>query len=1098
MIFSIVPTFAFTVNLICGKITEMADFVHLHTHSEFSLLDGLSRLEDLTKKIRELGMKAVALTDHGAMYGSFKFYLKAIDEGLKPIVGCEIYHARASRFDKQKKMGDDQYHLVLLATNLEGYKNLMKIVSHAHLEGFHYKPRADVEVLKKHSKGLIALSGCMSGIIAKSILNDEPEYAEKWIRTFIDIFGKENFFIELQRHPGIAQLPRLEKKLIALSRKYGLGLVATNDAHYVAKGDAYAQEVLMCIQTRSSMQDSERPMSMIDVPDFYIKSAKEMEAQFADLPEAIENTVKIADRCNLTIPHDRWILPPYDVPKGETVETWIRKLVDKRLPERFSKVTQEMKDRIAYELSVIVKKGYSTYFLIVQDFVNWAKEQGIAVGPGRGSAAGSLVSYVLGITEIDPLYHNLHFERFLNPDRPTPPDIDIDFADKRRDEVLRYVMNKYGEDKVAQIITFGTMEARMAVRDVARALGWSYSQGDRIAKIIPQGKQGFPMSLDRALEESPELKDLYDSNEKVKELIDVSKKLEGVSRHASVHAAGVVVADKPLTEYTPIQREARGGKIITQYDMYCLDLNAVSDGRAVGLMKIDFLGLRNLTILENALKLVKQTRKKTVKVADIPLEDPETYELIASGNNVGVFQLESRGMQSLAKDLKPNRFTDIAAMVALFRPGPMALIPQFIEGKKKPKSITYLHPDLEPILGATYGILVYQEQVTEIAHRMAGYTLTQADSLRMAMGKKKKELMKKEKVKFIEGCLKNGYKRALAEQLFGFMEKFAAYGFNMPHSVSYATIAYWTAYVKAHYPVEFMTALITAELESASGPQRDEKIIHVLNECRRMELAVLPPDITISSSEFTIEDTSIRFGLAAIKNVGDAAIEAIQEARKDGPFTGLKDFLMRVDLRRVNKKTVDSLIKAGCFDSFGNRTQLRVYYEQIIKDIQSQKAKEDGGQFGLFSGSQISAKMHPVDVLPKTVVSNDADILAYEREVIGFALSVNVLERYRAILQKKSTTSVVKLKPGMKDIVLGAVVKGIKEVITKRDNHAMAFVTLSDYQADVEAVVFPKVYIQTKKIWKIDEPVLVKGSVQEKEGRTTLLIDKAISLKAYE
>ena len=1081
----------------CDTISAMSDFVHLHTHSEFSLLDGLSRVDRLVAYAKELEMGALALTDHGAMYGSFKFYLKALDAGIKPIIGCEIYHARNSRLDKQAKMGADQYHLVLLAKDFEGYKNLMKIVSHAHLEGFHYRPRADVEVLKQHSKGIIALSGCMAGIIARSILNDEPEAAKQWIETFIDIFGRENFYLELQRHPGIPQLQILEKQLITFSRTYGLGLVATNDAHYLRKEDAYAQEVLLCIQTRTSILESNRPLSMIDVPDFYLKSGKEMEALFADLPEAIENTAKIAERCTLAIPYGKWILPPYEVPKGETVESWLARLVEERLAKRFDTVTKEIRERIAYELQVITKKGYATYFLIVQDFVNWAKQQGIAVGPGRGSAPGSLVSYNLGITEIDPLFQNLRFERFLNPDRPTPPDIDIDFADKRRDEVLRYVMNKYGENKVAQIITFGTLEARMAVRDVARALGWSYSQGDRIAKLVPQGKQGFSMSLDRALEESSELHELYNSNTKVKELIEVAKKLEGVARHASVHAAGVVIADRSLTEYAPVQRETRGGKVITQYDMYCLDMNAVSDGRAVGLMKIDFLGLRNLTILEQALKLLVQTRNKKLRVQEIPFDDKSTYQLIGSGNNIGVFQLESRGMQSLAKDLQPNRFSDIAAMVALFRPGPMALIPQFISGKKNPKEITYLHPDLKPILGDTYGILVYQEQVTEIAHRMAGYTLTEADMLRMAMGKKKKELMKKERIKFIEGCVENGYKKALAEQLFGFMEKFAAYGFNMPHSVSYATIAYWTAYVKAHYPVEFMTALITAELESSSGPQRDEKIIQVLNECRRMQIPVLAPDINASHSEFTIEAGSIRFGLNAIKNIGGAAIEAIEEARAAGPFTGLKDFLLRVDLRRVNKKTAESLIKAGCFDAFGNRAQIKAYYDLVVKDIQSQKTREEDGQFGLFATQTSSIHSHPVDALPQGVVTNSQELLSFEREVIGFALSVNVLEQYRAILAKKTTSRIAQLKPGMNSVVIGAVVKGIKEVATKRNNDAMAFVSLSDYEADVEVVVFPSVYAHTKRIWKQDEPVLVKGNVQEKEGRVTVLVEKAISLRAH-
>lgn len=1070
----------------------MSDFVHLHVHSEYSLLDGLSRVGNIVDYVKEHGMNECALTDHGAMYGIFKYYLKATTAGIKPLLGCEIYHAAKSRFDQPTKMGSDQFHLVLLAKNVTGYKNLMKIVSHAHLEGFRYKPRADMEVLSDHHEGLIALSGCLQGIIAQNIMANQPQTAKQWIEKFISIFGKENFYIELQRHPGISALDNVNTHLIAYARQYGLKVVATNDAHYIEKDDAYAHDVMLAIQTRSAITDPDRPMSMIDVPDFYLKTPAEMKAAFADIPEAIDSTLAIAEQCNVEIPIDKWILPPFPVPQGETVESWLRQLVQSKLKDRFEHPDKAIHDRIDYELSVITKKGYAGYFLIVQDFVNWAKKKGIIVGPGRGSAAGSLVSYILRITEVDPLFHKLRFERFLNPDRPTPPDIDIDFADRRRDEVLRYVMEKYGEDRVAQIITFGTMEARMAVRDVARALGWSYSQGDRIAKLVPQGKQGFHMSLDTALTESPELKSLHDTNPKVRELITVAKKLEGVARHASVHAAGVVIADKQITEYTPIQRESRGGKVITQYDMYCLDMNAVSDGRAVGLMKMDFLGLRNLTILEDALNYVKQTTGKVIKMDEIPFDDVKTYEMISQGYTVGVFQLESRGMQALAKDLQPNRFSDIAAMVALFRPGPMALIPQFIEGKKNSKKIHYLHPELKPILESTYGVLVYQEQVTEIAHRIAGYSLSEADMLRMAMGKKKKELMKKEQIRFIDGAVKHGLKSSVAQQLFGFMEKFAAYGFNMPHSVSYATIAYWTAYVKAHYPVQFMTALITAELNAASGSIRDEKIIQTINECKRMGIQVLLPDINESKPGFSIHEGNIRFGLGAIKNIGDAAIESIMEARKT-PFTGMRDFLLRVDLRRVNKKAVESLIKAGAFDRFGNRAQLMMYYDSIIKDIQAQKNSEDGGQFGLFAVGEV--KQSGPDILPQGVVAAEKDILAFEREVLGFALSVNLLDKFRNVLLEKTTP--IQKAPMERMVVLGGLVKEVKLVQTKRDNSTMAFVTLSDYEADIEVVVFPKVYLKTKSLWKRDEPVMIKGKVTQREGSKSLMAEGAISMRHY-
>ncbi|MCR4329115.1 MAG: DNA polymerase III subunit alpha [Candidatus Roizmanbacteria bacterium] len=1074
----------------------MAEFVHLHTHSEFSLLDGLSRIDDLVHKAKDLGMSSIALTDHGAMYGSFRFYLKAQEAGIKPIIGCEIYHAKNSRFDKQQKLGSDQYHLVVLARNLTGYRNLMTIVSKAHLEGFHYKPRADIELLTEYKEGLIVLSGCLQGIVSKHIMQEEPQEAEKWVQKFLQIFGPEHYYLELQRHPNLPILDTVNKELIRLSRKYGIGLVATNDSHYIEKDDAYAHEVLLCIQTRTSMLETNRPMSMIDVPDFYIKSPEEMAALYADIPEAIENTAKIAKLCNLEIPLGQWILPKFPVPENETVETWLKKLTYSRIPNRFEQTNEEILKRIDYEISIIQKKGYAAYFLIVQDFVNWAKDHGIAVGPGRGSAAGSIVSYILGITELNPLLYNLPFERFLNPDRPTPPDIDIDFADERRDEVLRYVTDRYGEDKVAQIITFGTMEARMALRDVARALGWSYSQGDRIAKLIPPSKQGFPVTLDSALEQTPELSQMYRENDKVRELFDVAKKLEGVARHASVHAAGVVIADKPITFYAPIQKEARAGKIITQYDMYCLDMNAVSDGRAVGLMKMDFLGLRNLTILEKALGFVK-IRGTSLTLQEIPLDDKKTYSLIAQGFTVGVFQLESRGMRSLAQDLKPNRFSDISAMVALFRPGPMALIPQFIEGKKDPKKITYLHNDLKPTLAETYGILVYQEQVTELAHRIAGFTLTEADSLRMAMGKKKKELMKRARVKFIAGCEKNGYKKSLAVKLYDFIEKFAAYGFNKAHSASYATIAYWTAYVKAHFPVEFMTALVTSEMTGSSGPLRDQKITQALNECKRMAIDVLPPDINRSISGFSIEEKAIRFGLNAIKNVGSAAIDTITGSReKDGIFMSFSDFLHRVDLRRVNKKTVESLIKAGCFTMFGNKAQLLMYYELNIKTIQQQKSKQEEGQFGLFGEATGSSKQI-VDKLPDIADISEERALLYEREVLGFNVSINILEKYKPIITKKATCTIGEVTPTMGVIILGGVVKQVKFHATKRDNAQMAFVTITDYISEIELVIFPTVFKKTSELWKLDEVLLIKGKVQDKDGRGVVLVDKAIGLKRY-
>src|SRR3989339_1214034 len=1076
----------------------MSDFVHLHVHSEFSLLDGAAKLEKLVQKAKDLGYSALALTDHGAMYGAFKFYLKAKELGIKPIIGCEVYMAEKSRTDKQTRMGADQYHLILLAKDLIGYRNLMKLVSAAHLEGFHYRPRIDLNLLKKHSQGLIGLSACMQGIISQSLLHQEYKKAEKWTKDLQQTFPDGDFYIELQRHPKVPELDKLNQELVKLARKFGIGLVATNDVHYLDKEDAYAQEVLLCIQTRRTVIEKDRPVSMIDVPDYYLKSSEEMKGQFIDYPEAIANTVKIADKCNLEIPHGQWVLPLYEVPKGQTAETWLRKLTEDRLINRYPQPDDKINQRINYEIEIITKKGYATYFLIVQDFVNWAKTHGVIVGPGRGSAAGSIVAYILGITDLDPLMHNLPFERFLNPDRPTPPDIDIDFADDKRDLVVRYVMDKYGVDKVAQIITFGTMEARMVVRDVSRALGWSYTQGDRIAKLIPQGKQGFNLSLEGALQESPELSHLYKTDEKVRNLLDISKKLEGLVRHSSVHADGVVVADQKLTYYTPIQTEARGGKTITQDDMYCLDLNAVSDNKAIGLLKFDFLGLRNLSILGKALSYVKQNHHRDINLSKLSLVDEATYQLIAMGYTIGIFQLESRGMQRLAKDIKPNQFTDISAMVALFRPGPMALIPQFIDGKKNPAHIRYLHSDLKPILAETYGILVYQEQVTEIAHKIAGFTMTEADLLRMAMGKKKKELMKKGQVKFIKGCLAKGYSRKMAEQLFEFIEKFAAYGFNKAHSASYATISYWTAYVKAHYPVEFMTALLTAELEHATGTAREEKIVQILDECKRMGINVLPPDINRSLIDFAIEGKDIRFGLGGIKNIGSAALETILKARKKKLFDAFKDFLLRVDLRKVNKKTVESLVYAGAFDQFGKRAQLLLYYSQIVKEIAKQKSNAEEGQYGLFAKTDFQSQ-DISDRLPEVAEFAEDELIGYEREAIGFYLSANPFNKYLPILKQKKAKAIIDLEQYKnKKIIVGGVVKSVKKIKTKKNNDEMAFATLTDLTAEIEIVIFPKLFSRSRQLWVTNQMILIKGLVQEKDRDLVIIVDEAISLRAYE
>lgn len=1065
-------------------------FTHLHVHSEYSLLDGLAKLDNLLDRAKELGMTSIALTDHGAMYGIFQFYMKAKEKGIKPIMGVEAYKAKGSRLDKNES-DKERYHLLLLAKNYTGYKNLLKLVTKANLEGFYYKPRVDFELLEQYSEGIIATTTCLNGEIPSLLANDQFEEAEEMLKKYIAIF-KDNFYVELQRIPGVDILDKVNKDLIKLARKYGLPLIATNDVHYLLKEDAYAHEVLLCIQTLHTIYEADRPMTMLDTPEFYLKSEEEMKDLFRDLPEAIENTQKIADMCDIEIPHGKIITPIFDTPPGITAEQFLHDLIYQRFPNKFNELTPDIKERIEYEFDIIKNKGYITYFLVVQDFINWAKEHGIAVGPGRGSGAGSLVAYILNITAINPLDYNLPFERFLNPDRPSPPDFDVDFADTRRDEVLAYVTQKYGSEKVAQIITFGRMEARLAVRDVARALGMSYSQGDRLAKMIPQGKQGFPMHIDRALEENPTLKLAYQTEEETKKVIDVAKKLEGVARHSSVHAAGVIIGDKDLSEYVPLQRESKGDRVITQFDMYSLDLNAASDNKAVGLMKYDFLGLRNLTILENAIAEVKITRGETVNLDTISLKDKKTFELIASGHTVGVFQLESQGMRKLAKDLKADKIQDISAMVALYRPGPMDLIPTFLEGKKHPTKIKYLHPDLKKVLGETYGILVYQEQVMDIAHLLAGYTKSQADILRMAVGKKKKYLMKKEHEKFLEGMTKNGYTKTLAEKLFGFIEKFAGYGFNKSHSACYALIAYWTAYMKANYTEEFMSALLTAELQGSAGSIREVKMIQAIDDCKALNIEVLPPDINRSNAEFKIEKGRIRFGLSAIKNVGRAAIDSITAARKTAEFTSLKDFLLRVDLRKVNKKTVESLIKAGAFDNFGNRKILLGYYPHVVEEVGRSKTEVTEGQFGLFSVHTDA----PKDDLPEGSDATNIELIEMEKEVLGFAINKNPLEQYFHIIEKKVNKKIGEISTDdiNESYIIAGSVSRIKKVTTKKNNSEMAFVTLFDETGSIEVIIFPKLYKTTQSMWSANTPVLLKGKVDEKEESLYMIVDNAVDL----
>lgn len=1073
----------------------MSDFVHLHCHTEYSLLDGLAKIPDLLARAQTLGMDALAITDHGAMHGVIKFYLKAKEMGIKPIIGVEAYQAARSRFDKQTGIDSDQYHLVLLAENNTGYHNLMKIVTHAHLEGFYYKPRIDMEVLQDHSEGLIALSGCLNGEIPHLLATEQYATAEKKAKELSEIFGKDHFYLELQKHPNISEQNKVNEKLIELSRKLGLPLVATNDIHYNLPEDAEAQEILLCVQTQHTILERNRPLSMISSPDFYMRSQEEMKGLFIQYPEAIENTGKIAQMCNVEIELGKWILPNFEVPDNTSPEEYLKQLTYERLKKRYDNVTQEINKRLNYELDIITNKGYSTYFLIVADFVNWAKDKGIAVGPGRGSAAGSLVAYTLEITDLDPIIHRLPFERFLNPDRPSPPDIDLDFADDRRDEVIAYVTEKYGNDKVAQIITFGTMEARGAVRDVGRVLGFPYAQPDRIAKMIPPGAQGFPMTIDKAIQTSPELSFAYQNEPETKKLLDLARKLEGVARHASVHAAGIVISDKPLTSYTPLQKESKGEKIITQYDMYCLDLNA-AEGKAVGLLKMDLLGLRNLTILENCIKFVKHSQNVDIDIKKIPLDDKAVYDLISSGETTGVFQLESSGMRRLARELKPNKFSDISAMVALFRPGPMDWIPTFIESKANPSKIKYLHPDLKPILAETYGIAVYQEQCMQIANQMAGYSMVEADKLRMAIGKKKREVMKKEKDKFIKGCQKKGYSAALAENIFSLIEKFVGYGFNKAHSASYALIAYETAYMKVKFPVEFMTAVLAAESRGASGPNRDEKIAQAILECKRTKIELLGPDINKSNIEFTIEKTEsnsgkgkVRFGLSAVKNVGSAAIYSILTAReKGGLFNSFTDFISRVDLSKVTRKTLESLIKAGAFDQFGTRAALLSSYSQIVERIHLINNRKDDGQVSLFS---MNEKIDLQDNLPKIDELSKEELLMFEKQYLGFYITEHPLTKHLKSLENKVTHKIGSLPQTQTTVVVGGIITQIKKITTRKNGNEMAFVKLDDFTGNVELVVFPSVYERTKFIWTTDKVVLVKGKVNEREDRLSVIVDDA-------
>lgn len=1057
------------------------DFTHLHVHTQYSLLDGLSKDEDLVAAAKTYGMDALAITDHGAMYGVIHFYNTVLSSGLKPLIGMEAYYTAGSRLDKSKEYKTN--HLLLLAKNLTGYHNLLKLTSIAHLEGFYYKPRLDWETLEKYHEGLIATSSCPQGEIPHLLQKGEIAKAEDRLRAYLDLFG-DDYYIELQRHDGLENLLKpLNEQLLALSRKFGVPIIATNDVHYVRADDARAQDALLAIQTRTTLEDKNR-FTMIDSPTFYFKSKEEMSDLFSDLPDALSNTRKIVDKIDLTIPTGKMIYPKYPVPAGKTPEEFLKELVHQKLPDRYPHAEQSIIDRANYELEVVCSKGYASYFLIVQDFINWAKGNGIRIGPGRGSAAGAIISYILRITSVDPLAHGLQFERFMNPQRPSPPDIDVDIADVGRDRVIEYVTEKYGLDKVAQVITFGTMEARAAIRDIGRVLGLPYSDPDMVAKLIPLGS-----GIDEALTSVAELQELY-KNPKYKELLDLAKRVEGVARHSSTHAAAVIIADAPLTNYTPVQRDSKEGKITTQYDMYALDLNVKPD--AVGLLKMDFLGLRNLTILQNAVKLIQETRSFRVDLSGLPLDDQKVFELLSRGETTGVFQMESPGMRRLAKQLKPDVFGDIVALIALYRPGPMALIPEFVKGKLEPSSVKYLHPDLKPILGETYGIAVYQEQVLKIANVMAGYSLGEADILRRAMGKKSVETMKKEHKKFISEAVKHNYTESLAEKVWSFIERFAGYGFNKAHATSYAMIAYQTAYLKAHYPVEYMTALMSAE----SG--REDKMALSLEECRTMGIKVLPPDINQSHADFRIEhdkssldDRAIRFGFNAIKNVGTAAIDNILLIRTGGgDFKSFTDFIKRVDNQKVNKKVLESLIKVGAFDAFGKRAIILDEVDHIRAKVGKTGAEKDSNQGGLFD-NLISEEVSIVDDWKSTKAEfSSRELMEMERELLGIYLREHPSQKILKKAKSEWTTSLSEIdeKKGQKATV-AAIIKTVRTVVTKTKQQEMAFLLLTDEAGEIEAVIFPKTYAEVKANLIPNSVVIAKGKVEEREDRLSFIID---------
>jgi DNA polymerase-3 subunit alpha len=1055
---------------------QHADFVHLHVHSEYSLLDGAAQLEKLVQKAKELRFPAIALTDHGNLFGAVDFYLAAQKAWVKPILGCELYVAPGDRRERGSQDGgyEGANHLTVLVRNRAGYRNLIKLVSRAYLEGFYYKPRVDKELLAQHAEGLLVLSGCLNSEVSRHLTAGDETKARQTAGWYQEVFGKDHYFMEVQAH-GLEPQVKVTADTLRIAQAIGAPVAGTNDSHYLEAGHGRAHEALLCIQTGSTLNDPDR--WRFSTQEFYVKSAEEMARVFAEIPDACRNTLTVAERCNLTLDFGTFHLPKYVVPSEHTLESYLHERAREGLRRRYGPTPGDaIEARLRHELAVIEKMGFAGYFLVVWDFIRYAREQGIAVGPGRGSSAGSLVAYCLGITNIDPIRYGLLFERFLNPERVSMPDMDIDFADDRRDAVIHYVANRYGRDRVAHIITFGTLGAKAAIRDVGRVLGMSYTDVDRIAKLVPN----FPLNitLDDAYQKSLPLAEMVKTSPPVRELWDIARTLEGCTRHASVHASAVVISDEPLDDHIPLYKDPKRPELITGYAMGPIE--------KLGLLKMDFLGLRTLTVLANTAALIRESRGITIDFDALPLDDPKTYALLSEARTFGVFQLESSGMREALRGLRPERLEDVIAIVSLYRPGPMDLIPDFIQRRHGKAKITYEHPAMEKFTRETYGIMVYQEQIMQIASEMAGFTMGEADTLRRAMGKKDRDLMAKQREKFIAGCAERGTPKNRAEPVWELMEKFAGYGFNKSHAAAYALVAYQTAYLKANYPVEFMAALLTSEMGDT------DKIVKYIEECRAMGIQVQPPDVNVSAIQFSVAGDTIRFGLAAIKNVGEAAMASILKTRAEqGPFETLEDFCARVDLRLVNRRVIESLIKAGAFDSLAlPRAHLLAGADAALDGGQRQQRDRAEGQGSFFDMPAVAPARRPppVEVTPEW---DDDQRLAFEKEVLGFYVSGHPLARFRSVVESLGITTTAELgaKGHGARVVMFGQAGGLKETSTKSGNR-MAFFTLEDMDGTVDVTVFPEPFKAAAPLLRSREALLVRGRVDDGDkGRVVLAED---------